>query len=125
MALILLKKSANPGRRLPVEISSYYPYYTTKLAPEPEDQTTAGQQTQKTPEATAGGMLETEDRLELVRTQNLASPPQEPVDLAKASDLLRQVQDQMQTMDKQDAGELYQSDRLRDLLYQISQPEGV
>jgi hypothetical protein len=70
-------------------------------------------------------MLEAEDRLELVRTQNLASPPQEPVDLAKAADLLRQVQDSMQTLDKQNARELYQFDRLRDLLYRVSQPEGV
>jgi hypothetical protein len=108
-----------------VEISSYYPYYTTKLAPEPEDQATTGLQAQKSPQTTDAGMLETEDRLELVRTQNLASPPQEPVDLAKAADFLRQVQDQMQTMDKQDARELYQFDRLRDLLYRISQPEGV
>ncbi len=108
-----------------MEISSYYPYYTAKLAPEQQEQATAGQQAQKTPDAQAAEMLGTEDRLELVRTQNLASPPQEPVDLAKASDLLRQVQDQMQTMDKQDAGELYQSDRLRDLLYRVSQSGGV
>jgi hypothetical protein len=106
-----------------VEISNYYPYYTTKLATEPEQQATAGQQAPKSTEATAAGMLETEDRLDLVRTQNLASPPQEPVDLAKAADLLRQVQDQMQTMGKQDARELYQFDRLRDVLYRISQPE--
>ena len=108
-----------------MEISSHYPYYTAKLAPEPEEQTTAGQQAQKSPEVKAAGMLETEDRLELVRTQNLASPPQEPVDLTRAADLLRQVQDQMQTMDKQEARELYQFDRLRDLLYRVSQPEGV
>jgi hypothetical protein len=56
-----------------VEISSYYPYYTAKLSPEPEDQAAAGQQAQKSTEATATGMLETEDRLDLVRTQNLAS----------------------------------------------------
>jgi len=108
-----------------VEISSYFPYYTAKLAPEPEEQATAGQQAQKTPESAAAGLLETEDRLELVRTQNLASPPQEPVDLARAADLLRQVQDQMQTMDKQNARELYQFDRLRDLLYRVSQPGEV
>jgi hypothetical protein len=125
MAPILLKMSANPGRRLPVEISSHYPYYTAKLAPEPEEQTTAGQQAQKSPEAQAVEMVGAEDRLELVRTQNLASPPQEPVDLARAAELLRQVQDQMQTMNKQDARELYQFDRLRDLLYRVSQPEGV
>jgi hypothetical protein len=108
-----------------VEISSYYPYYTAKLAPEQQEQTAAGQQAQKNTEATAAGKLETEDRLELVRTQNMASPPQEPVDLAKAADLLRQVQDQMQTMDKQDASELYHFDRLRNLLYQVSQSEGT
>lgn len=108
-----------------MEISSYYPYYSAKLAPEQQEQTAAGQQTQKSTEPTAAGLLETEDRLELVRTQNLASPPQEPVDLARAADLLRQVQDQMQTMDKQNARELYQFDRLRDLLYRVSQPEGV
>ena len=108
-----------------MEISSYYPYYTAKLAPEQQEQTAAGQQAPKSIESTAAGMLETEDRLELVRTQNLASPPQEPVDLARAADLLRQVQDQMQTMDKQNARELYQFDRLRDLLYRVSQPEGV
>jgi hypothetical protein len=125
MAPILLKKKANPGRRLPVEISSHYPYYTAKLAPEQQEQTTAGQQAQKSSEAEAVERLGTEDRLELVRIQNLASPPQEPVDLAKAAELLRQVQDQMQTMDKQDARELYQFDRLRDLLYRISQPEEV
>jgi hypothetical protein len=91
MASILLKKRANPGRRLPVEISNHYPYYTAKLAPEQQEQTTAGQQPQKTTDAKDAVMLEAEDRLELVRTQNLASPPQEPVDLAKAADLLRQV----------------------------------
>ena len=60
-----------------------------------------------------------------MRTQNLASPPQEPVDLAKAVDLLRQVQNQMQGLDKQDAQDLYQYDRLRDLMYRVSQPDGV
>ena len=108
-----------------MEISSYYPYYTAKLAPEPEEQTTTGQQAQKSSEAKAAEMLESGDRIELVRAQNLASPPQEPVDLAKAADLLRQVQDQMQTLDKQDARDLYQFDRLRDLLYRVSQPEEV
>uniref|UniRef100_A0A7V6DPL8 Uncharacterized protein n=1 Tax=Desulfobacca acetoxidans TaxID=60893 RepID=A0A7V6DPL8_9BACT len=108
-----------------MEIPSYYPYYTAKLAPEQEEQTAAGQQTQKSTAVKAAELLETEDRLELVRTQNLASPPQEPVDLARAADLLRQVQGQMQTIDKQNAKELYQFDRLRGLLFQISQPEGA
>jgi len=108
-----------------VEISSHYPYYPAQLANEPQEQATGGQKAAKSSDATVPGMVETGDRLELVRTQNLASPPQEPVDLAKAAELLRQVQDQMQVLGKQDARELYQFDRLRDLLYRVSQPEGM
>ena len=108
-----------------MEISSHYPYYTAKLAPESQEQTINSQPASKSPEATNPGMIESEDRLELVRTQNLASPPQEPVDLARAADLLRQVQGQMQGLGKQDAGELYQYDRLRDLMYRVSQPDGM
>ena len=58
-----------------MEISNHYPYYTAKLAPDQQEQTTAGQQPQKTTDAKDAVMLEAEDRLELVRTQNLASPP--------------------------------------------------
>jgi hypothetical protein len=108
-----------------VEISSHYSYYPTTLAPEPQDQTTSSQQAAKTPVATVPEMVDSEDRLDLVRRQNLASPPQEAVDLTKAAGLLKQVQDQMQVLNKQDAGELYQFDRLRDLMYRVSQPEGV
>ncbi len=104
-----------------MEISSPYLYYTAKLAPEPEDQASGGQQASSSPEATVPGKVETEDRLELVRAQNLASPPQEPVDLARAAEILRQVQDQLHLLGKQEARELYQFDRLRDLLYRVSQ----
>lgn len=108
-----------------MEISSHYNYYTTTLAPEPQDQTTTSQPAAKTAEATVPGTVDSEDRLDLVRRQNLASPLQEPVDLTKAAGLLNQVQDQMQGLSKQDAGDLYQFDRLRDLMYRVSQPEGV
>lgn len=108
-----------------MEISSHYPYYPATLTAEPQDQTIGSQQAAKSPEATAPETVGTEDRLDLVRTQNLASPPQEPVDLAKAADLLRQVQDQMQGLNKQDVSQLYQFDRLRDLLYRVSQPNGM
>ena len=108
-----------------VEISSHYPYYTSKLTPEPEEQTTGGQQASPSTEANISGKVEGEDRLELVRAQNMASPPPEPVDLARAAELLRQVQDQMDLLGKQEARELYQFDRLRDLLYQVSQNGGV
>jgi hypothetical protein len=103
-----------------VEISSPYLYYTAKLAPEPEDQASGGQKASSSPEATVPGKVETEDRLELVRAQNLASPPQEPVDLARAAEILRQVQDQLHLLGKQEARELYQFDRLRDLLCRVS-----
>jgi hypothetical protein len=98
-----------------VEISSHYPYFA-RLAPEQQEQTATAPQSEKNPEPKATEMVGTEERLELVRTQNLASPPPEPVDLAKAAELLRQVQDQMQVLNRQDAQELYQFDRLRELM---------
>jgi hypothetical protein len=106
-----------------VEISSHYLYYTAKMASEPEEQTSSGQKASASPEAEIIGRSEVEDRLELVRTQNLASPPQEPMDLARAAELLRQVQDQLHLLGKQEARELYQIDRLRDLSYRLSQTE--
>jgi hypothetical protein len=108
-----------------VEISSLYPYYTAKLTPEPEEQNSCGQPASRATEANNPEQAATEDCLELVRAQNMVSPPQEPVDLAKAAELLRQVQDQMSTLEKQEARELYQFDRLRELLYQVSQNDGV
>ena len=106
-----------------MEISSHYPYYTARLTTESQEQTAGSQQAAKAPEAAAAAEIASEDRLDLVRTQNLASPPQEPVDLARAADLLRQVQGQMQGLDRQDAQDLYQYDRLRDLMYRVSQPQ--
>lgn len=108
-----------------MEISSHYPYYTTKLFTEPEGQTTGSQKTSGNLETQDAGGVAVEDRLELVRAQNLVSPPQEPVDLSRAAELLRQVQDQMQLLGKQEAGELYEVDRLRDLAYRIHQTDLV
>jgi len=108
-----------------VEISNLYPYYTAKLAPEPEQQSSCGQTVSGPNQAQNQEQTTTEDCIELVRTQNMASPPQEPVDLAKAAELLRQVQDQMNVLEKQEAMELYQFDRLRELLYQVSQNGGT
>jgi hypothetical protein len=106
-----------------VEISNQYPYYTAKLAPEPEEQTACGQPASRRTEANSPEEAAVVDRLELVRAQNIASPAQEPVDLARAAELLRQVQDQMNLLEKQEARELYQFDRLRDLLFQVSTTE--
>uniref|UniRef100_A0A7C3V6Z0 Uncharacterized protein n=1 Tax=Desulfobacca acetoxidans TaxID=60893 RepID=A0A7C3V6Z0_9BACT len=108
-----------------MEIFQLYPYYTAQSAAEPDGQISGGQKTSKNSEANVADLREAEDRLELVRTQNLASPPSVPVDLTKAAELLGQVQDQMQLLEKQDARELYQYDRLRDLLYRVSQTQGV
>ena len=124
MASLLLLVMANPGRRLILEISNFYPSYTAKLAPEPEDQTSGGQPASRRTVADTPEKAEAKDRLELVRAQNMASPPQEPIDLARAAELLRQVQGQMNILEKQEARELYQFDRLRDLLYQVSQTGG-
>jgi hypothetical protein len=104
-----------------VEISNLNPYYTAKLAPEPEEQSSGGQPASRGIEANNPEQTAAQDRLERVRAQNMASPPREPVDLARAAELLRQVQDQMHLLGKQEARELYQFDRLRDLLYQVSQ----
>jgi len=108
-----------------VEISNLYPYCTAKLTPEPEKKTSYGRPASRGTEAHNPEQAAAEDCLEIVRTQNMASPPQEPVDLAKAAELLRQVQDQLNLLEKQEARELYQFDRLRLLLYQVSQNDGA
>lgn len=106
-----------------VEISSHYPYYPVKLTMEAEEKAAGEQPVRSGAEGAVSSEVDLKDRLELVRAQNLASPPPEPVDLARAAELLRQVQEEMQLLGKQEAGELHQVDRLRDLLYRLSQPE--
>lgn len=108
-----------------MEISSHYPFYTQRMAPEPENQAAGSKVDSPKTEANVSAGIDNEDRLELVRAQNLVSPPQESVDLAWAAELLRQVQEQFLGMEKQEARELYEFDRLRDLLYKVSQPDGV
>ena len=106
-----------------MEISSHYFYYAPKLTSEPEEKSPANQGAAGCPEVAAAGEVNLQDRLELVQAQNLASPPPEPVDLARAAELLRQVQEQMQVLEKQEAREVHQVDRLRDLLCRLAQPE--
>lgn len=105
-----------------MEISSHYPY-TAKAAPEPEEQAGGIVRPSLDPEAAFSGEAKAGDRIELVGSQNLVSPPQEPVDLAKAAELLGQGQDPMQLLGKGEARELYQVDRLRHILYRVSQAE--
>lgn len=106
-----------------MEISSHYPYYPATLLTDADQQTSGGPKASGGLEAQVAAEVNLEDRLELVRAQNLASPPREPVDLSRAAELLRQVQEQMQLLGKQEAGELYEVDRLRDLAYRVAQTD--
>jgi hypothetical protein len=108
-----------------VEISSHYPHYASQLLTETEDQLAGGKRPDPGSETKVTGEAPAGDRLNLVRTQNLASPLEESVDLTRAAELLRRVQEQMPLLQKEEAGELYRFDRLRDLLYRVSQPESV
>ena len=98
-----------------MEISSLSPYLAAQVSAEPEDQTTASQETAQAAESSPAPSTSTPDRVGLVRTQNLASPPPEQVDIKKAVILLRQVTHQLGVMERQDMRQLYQFDRLRDL----------
>ncbi|MEW6388320.1 MAG: hypothetical protein AB1491_12460 [Thermodesulfobacteriota bacterium] len=108
-----------------MEISALSSFQTVNLTPETEEQISLSPQparaeeTQAVPETAAG------DRVDLVRTQNLASPTPEPVDLERASLLISQLQEQMSSMPKEDMRQLYQFDRLRDLALQIHNQAGV
>lgn len=105
-----------------MEISTYYLYYPAKLAPEAEGQEPQPAGDRQPRESVAPGELAAEEKIDLVRQQNLVSPPQEPVDLTRAAELLRQVQAELNGWGKSEAQELYHYDRLRELLYQVSQP---
>jgi hypothetical protein len=107
-----------------VEISSHYPY-RAQMLPETEDQPTASGESVRFTASADGAEVPSADSLTLVRTQNLASPLPEDVDLNRAVELLQQIQDQLQLLNKDQAGDLYQVDRLRDLLYRVSTAEIV
>lgn len=107
-----------------MEIPSLGSYQVAPQNAEPDSQisenqeTAQGQKTSTTQESAA------EDRVELVRAQNLASPRPEHVDLKKAVNLLRQVTHQLQLVERKEMQQLYQFDRLRDLCCRIhDQPE--
>jgi len=105
-----------------VEISSFYTY-RAQMLPETEDQPAAAKESVPSAMVADAAQAPAADSLTLVRTQNLASPLPEAVDLNRAVELLQQVQDQLQLLNKDQAGELYQVQRLRELLYRISTPE--
>ena len=106
-----------------MEISSLYPQQMVGLESGVEDRVTVSRQATQTSQNQENPSATEEDRVELVRTQNLASPPPEQVDLNQALQLLQQVQQDWSQLDRKDLRELYQFDRLRDLCCQIQQVE--
>lgn len=98
-----------------MEISGLPPYLAAQVSNDPENLVANGQDAAKTPKAAPAQEAAAKDRVELVRSQNLVSPPPEDTDLKKAAILLRQVSHQLKTMERQDMRQLYQFDRLRDL----------
>jgi hypothetical protein len=88
-----------------------------------EDRVTVSRQATQASQNQETQSVTDEDRVELVRTQNLASPPPEEVDVDQAQLLLQQVQQDWSQMNRSDLRELYQFDRLRDLCCQIQQAE--
>lgn len=108
-----------------MEISGLSPYQAAQVSAEPENQVSTKQdppETQVTAPAQETGI---NDRVELVRAQNLASPPPEDMDVKKASLLLRQVAHQLTLMERQDMRQLYQFERLRDLCCRLHGAAGA
>jgi hypothetical protein len=66
-----------------------------------------------------------EDRLELVRSQNLDSLHPEPEDMQQARELLGQVGRLLGGMGKAALREVYQFDRLRELCCRLQESNGV
>ncbi len=98
-----------------MEITGLSPYLAAQVSTDPENQPAAGQETTGAAESSMAQATSAQDRVELVRTQNLSSPPPDEVDIKKATILLRQVTHQLSVMGRQDMRQLYQFDRLRDL----------
>ncbi len=98
-----------------MEISGLSTYLIANAPGEAEAQVSSGQKSGEMQGRASTPGTETQDRVELVRAQNLASPPPEQVDIKRAANLLRQVSHQLSVLDRQDVRRLYQFDRLRDL----------
>ncbi len=107
-----------------MEISSLYPQQTMTLDSGVVDDKDAvahkaAQEALKTltlTDQTSSG----EDLVDLVTNQNLASPASQEIDLTQAQQLLQQVQQNLGGSNRQDLSELYQYDRLREILAQVA-----
>jgi hypothetical protein len=103
-----------------MEIASLYPQQTVTLESGVEDRVAVSRQAaQGLQDPENQNDASAEDRVELVRTQNLASPPAKEVDVNQAQQLLQQVQQDWSNFSRQDLRDLYQFDRLRDLCTQV------
>lgn len=103
-----------------MEISSLYPQQTMTLDSGVDDQVAVARQAAQKAQKT-NGQTSTDDAdlVDLVTSQNLASPTPQEVDLSQAQLLLQQVQQDWSGSNRQDLGELYNFDRLRDILTQV------
>jgi hypothetical protein len=98
-----------------LEISGLSPYQMSQVSTDPEHPGSAAPEAAPGPGGAPAPEKAAGDRVELVRTQNLTSPMPEDLDLDQAALLLRQVSHRLNLMDRQDARQLYQFHRLRDL----------
>lgn len=105
-----------------MEISSHYPYYPGKVIPETEGQESNSSSPKQKTEKVNSLEAPLGEKVDLVRLQNQVSPLPETVDLTQAAELLRQVQTELNGWGKDEAQDLYQYERLRELLYRVSQP---
>jgi predicted lipid-binding transport protein (Tim44 family) len=102
-----------------MEISSHYPQQTMTLESGVEDRAAVSRQATAAALNSEDQTAAEEDRVELIRAQNLASPPPEDVDLDQARQLLQQVQQDWSALGRKDLRELYQFDRLREIVAQV------
>ncbi|MDD2901899.1 MAG: hypothetical protein PHU44_05645 [Syntrophales bacterium] len=106
-----------------MEITSLYPQQTVMLEAGVEDRAAVSNQAAQVLQEQENQDNTIEDRVELVRAQNQASPPPEEVDIDQALALLQQVQQDLSLSNRQDLQDLYQFDRLRDLCAQVQMAE--
>ena len=102
-----------------MEISSLYPQQTMTLDSGVDDRVSVSRQAAQEAKNTGSQTTAEEDRVDLVRTQNLASPPPAEVDVNQAQQLLQQVQQDWSSFNRQDLRELYHFDRLREICAQV------
>ena len=106
-----------------MEITSLYPQQTVMLESGVEDQVAVARQEAQRLQNQENQDTTGEDRVDLVRAQNQASPPPEEVDINQALELLQQVQQDLSLSNRQDLQDMYQFDRLRDLCAQVQMAE--